>query len=161
MWTDASSRVWTLPLGAGAPVMHPAVTTRPAAFDGASIYLALTDRLATVPLEGGAETTIAMALPASYPAQGSESPPGPSTATIGPKRIYWTECWGNGGSGPNGSSLMNWVLRAIPVGGTTAETIDSFTWSPSSPTTGTCPTLGTDGVAVYWTHEGSLMRVCE
>lgn len=35
------------------------------------------------------------------------------------------------------------------------------TWTPQSTTTGTTPGLAADGTAVYWTHEGALMRLCE
>jgi hypothetical protein len=50
-----------------------------------------------------------------------------------------------------------------PTGGT-PETIDSFSWTgwmPISPGFDACPQVIADGVAVYWTHGGALMRLCE
>jgi hypothetical protein len=169
-WTDDSNRVWTMPVG-GSPTGG--VTLAPDAawtaqsstlyfaqmgMQGADDFTPFT--IVTEPLAGGAITTLATSLPPNYPSPAGSPGNGPTSIVPGPKRVFWAEWWGEGGVGPTGS-LINWQLRAVAPAGGTPATIEAFTYGPDSATTGTAPELARDGVAVYWTSEGTLMRLCE
>jgi hypothetical protein len=156
-WLDDHSMLWTLI--DGVTTKHDTkVDLAPLAIDGSTLYARGRngDAIVSMPIDGDRRTTtLAQLLPANYPTQGAESPSGVDGFAVGTKRIFWVECWANA------DIAANWVVRAQPIGGGAVETVDSFTSSSQSATHGTCPQLAADGVAVYWSHEGDLMRMCE
>ncbi len=162
-WTDQDNVLHTLAAGSDASTTHVKMPEGFSALDGTTGYAGGSGRILAVPIDGAEPTELATMLPPHYPGVGAPSPAGEALVVVGPKRVFWAECWGNGGAAPNGSgaALVNWVLRAVAPTGGTPETIDSFTWDPRASTSGACPTIAADGSAVYWTREGTLMRLCE
>ena len=161
-WLGDQNVLWTMPSdGSAAPTSHGVLAQMPRALGDGFVLGASSSSLVSITLDTHATTPLATLLTPNYPAQGAESPVGVANAAIGASNIYWSECWANGGSSSGSSSLTNWVLRSVPIGGGTPRVIDSFTWSAGSAVPGTCPQVAADGGAVYWTREGSLMRMCE
>lgn len=162
-WVE-SDVLWTLSDATGAPTKDLAVpSVASLSLDGSNVYEGLADRVVAQPLGGGPSTPIATMLPPNYPSTGAASPAGLAQVAVGPHGLYWAECWGNGGAAPDGSgaALVNYVVRTVPRTGGAPRVVDSFTWSPQSATFGTCPIVAADGAAVYFTHEGTLMRMCD
>jgi hypothetical protein len=166
-WVDGAGALWTMPAAGGTMTQHPVTIGNGSSFalNGDTLYYAVMGppgadnfrpfTLVSESIDGGPTTTIATSLPENYPGSGTQDN-GPFGPVVGPKHLFWTEFWGNGGD----PTLINWVLRETAPG-ETPRTIDSFTWTAQSATTGTQPGLAADGTAVYWTHEGALMRLCE
>lgn len=160
-WVDQNG-FSTMPSdGSAAPVSHGDLGQLPVALGDGFALISSSSSLSSITLDTHATTQLATLLPAKYPAEGAPSPMGVGHAAIGASNTYWSECWGNGGAGKDGSALTNWVVRSVPNRGGDARIVDSFTWSAGAATTGTCPQLAADGGAIYWTHEGALMRMCE
>jgi membrane-bound inhibitor of C-type lysozyme len=163
-WTGHDRTLWTLRADQDAPPQkHSNMPDGRLVLDGSTVYAGLADRIVAVSLDGAEEQTIATMLSPNYPSTGTESPRGNAIAVVGAKRIFWAECWGNGGAAPNGrgDALFNWVLRAVSPTGGQPEVIDMFTWDEHAATFGSCPEIAADSAGVYWTHEGTLMRLCE
>jgi hypothetical protein len=165
-WQDDAHALWTMPAGGGAPTAQARLTEwAPMAFDDTTLYYGRRGTpapgnrftpfsIVSEPLAGGDITTIAESLPANYPSRGTEWN-GTTSPILGQKRLFWAEGWAN-------AELTNWSLRAAPRGGeATPQVVDSYQRTAGAATPGTLPKLAADGVAVYWTHEGTLMRLCE
>jgi hypothetical protein len=169
-WVDSSNTLWTMPASGGAPTSHGTVPGVRWTLTNDTLYgpvMGTTDAnhftpfsIVSKPLDSATITTLATSLPPNYPAVSGSPGNGPSAVVRASKRVFWSEMWGEGGAGPNGS-IVNWQLRAVLPTGGTVDTIDSFTWTAQSATTGTSPVVASDGVAVYWTSEGNLMRLCD
>jgi hypothetical protein len=173
-WTDDAGAIWTVPAPGSAAAKHATIPANsPWSIRSGAIYFAQLGAMVpgpnfftpftimSEPLDGGMTATLAMSLPPNYPPLQGSPGNGPTAPVLGRQHVFWAEWWGEGGVGPNGAGISNWQLRAVAPSGGSVQEIDSFNYSAQSATFGTAPDMAADGVAVYWTSEGTLKRLCD
>jgi hypothetical protein len=169
-WVNDQGAIVTTPVAGGPLMTHatvPQQTTYAIASDG--VYFVhygmpgsdgfMPFTIEREPFDGGTATTLASSLPENFPAGTGTYHNTTSELVRGPHHLFWAECWGGVG---NGGGHYNWVVRRLdPSSGASPDVIETFSWTPSSATSGVCPQLLGDGTALYYTREGTLMRLCD